>query len=312
MSSRKLHLTPRDFEITFRDKLSGFVKKKIIDFNFLARKLSVNERDEILLKITNTLLNFQVIKAGKHRQLQWERGWAENLEAIRNKNYDSLTPRYFGKYDVVRWRQEFIRPLSANFEYSMLAIIEYWLFDKYLSSYKSIYEFGCGTGHNLLRVREINPKAEIFGLDWAKSSQEIIKMMSVKLSDPLLFAKNFNFFKPDKSFKLNKNSAIFTVAALEQIGEDFNPFIKYLLDQKPKICIHIEPVAELLDEDNLVDFLSLLYFKKRNYLSGFLTKLRELEKKRKIKIHKAQRTFIGSLYIEGYAVIIWSPRMEKR
>ena len=58
---------------------------------------------------------------------------------------------------------------------------------------------------------------------------------------------------------------------------------------------------------NLVDYLSILYFKKRNYLSGFLLKLRELEEAGKIKIHMAKRTFIGSLYIEGYSVIAWSP-----
>ena len=89
------------------------------------------------------------------------------------------------------------------------------------------------------------------------------------------------------------------------------PFIDFLLEKKPEICLHIEPIAELLNEENLVDYLSILYFKKRNYLSGFLLKLRELEEAGKIKIHMAKRTFIGSLYIEGYSVIAWSPVFDR-
>lgn len=307
MKTDKIQISQQDFATLFQDGLSEFVKKKIRSFKFLARRVSDQERDLILLKIINTLLDPQLIQAGKHRQKQWEKGWAENLEAYIKQDDESIIPRYFGKYNIVRWRQEFLNPISASFEYNMLKVIQYWLFDKYLRSQNSVYEFGCGTGHNLLRVREINPSAEIWGLDWAHSSQKIIEKMSSEKSDSKLFARNFDFFNPDKNFKLNKKSAIYTIAALEQIGNSFEPFIDFLLENRPEICIHIEPIAELLDPGNLVDYLSILYFKKRNYLDGYLSKLRELEKMKKIKIHVAQRSFIGSLYIEGYSIVVWSP-----
>lgn len=299
MNNDQIQISQQDFAAVFQDSLSVFVKTKIKNFDFLARKVSVQDRDKILLKIMKTLLDPKLIKAGKHRQDQWEKGWAENKE--------SIIPRYFGKYGVVRWKQQFLNPISSNFEYNMLATIQYWLFDKYLRSKSSIYEFGCGTGHNLLRVREVNPQASLWGLDWAHSSQEILKKISIRKSDSKLHAFNFDFFNPDTNFKLNKDSAIFTVAALEQVGENFDKFIDYLLINKPEICLHIEPIAELLDSDNLVDFLSIEYFKKRKYLNGYLSKLKDLEKIGKIKIHKAQRSFIGSLYIEGYSIIVWSP-----
>ena len=302
-----LKITPEDFTSIFQDDLSDFVKIKIRQSNFLAEKISDKKRDEVLLDIIRTLNSPKVIQAGKHRRLQWEKGWTENLESLKDSGTLSITPRYFGKYKVIRWKQEFLKPISKNFEFNMLAIIEYWLFDKYLRSFESIYEFGCGTGHNLLRVREINRKAQIVGLDWAKSSQKIIKKIAIKNGDSRLNAKRFDFFSPDKKFRLDKNCAVFTVAALEQLGNNFKPFLDYLLVNQPKICIHIEPIGELLDENNLVDNLSLLYFEKRNYLNGFLPKLQELEKKKKIKIHLAKRTYIGSLFIEGYSVIVWSP-----
>ena len=312
MNNNRIHLTPRDFEVVFQDNLSEFVKKKIKHFNFLAQMVFVQDRDKILLKIIKTLLDPQVAKAGRHRQLQWEKGWAENLKALKSHKIESIIPLYFGKYNVVRWRQEFLRPRSSNFEYNMLAVIQYWLFDKYLRSTECIYEFGCGTGHNLLRVREINPKAQIWGLDWTHSSQEIIKMISADKNDSRLYADNFDFSNPDKNFSLNKKSVVYTVAALEQLGDNFQPFIDFLLEKKPEICLHIEPIAELLNEENLVDYLSILYFKKRNYLSGFLLKLRELKEAGKIKIHMAKRTFIGSLYIEGYSVVVWSPVFKEK
>src|SRR3989344_6400003 len=301
-----LRISSKDFEAIFKDNLSEFVKKKIRQFNFLAQIVLEKERDQILLKILTTLLDSELPKDGEHRLTQWEKGWRENLKDLKNNKNTSIIPLYFGKYNIVRFKQEFLKPISPNFEYNMLTVIEYWLFDKYLRKAKSIYEFGCGTGHNLSRVREINSEAQIFGLDWAKSSQGIIKMIKKETQDTNLYAYNFDFFKPNKNFKLNESSTVYTIAALEQIGDNFQPFINYLLKNKPKICIHIEPISELLDENNLVDYLSQFYFKKRNYLNGFLSKLQELEKKGKIKIHRAQRTFIGSLYIEGYSVIIWS------
>jgi hypothetical protein len=69
----------------------------------------------------------------------------------------------------------------------------------------------------------------------------------------------------------------------------------------------MEPIDELLDKDILVDNLSIKYFRKRNYLNGFLPYLESLEEKNKIKILKKQRIFSGSYFIEGHSLIVWKP-----
>jgi hypothetical protein len=130
------------------------------------------------------------------------------------------------------------------------------------------------------------------------------------MGDNNIHGFNFDFFKPDHSFKLDKNGAVITISALEQTGIKFNRFVNYLLKNKPEICIHIEPIYELLDDNNLMDFLSIKYIQKRNYLWGFLDHLRKLESKGKIKIIKAQRTYIGSLFVDGYSVIVWRPILK--
>ena len=304
-----LRLTDQDFEEILERPLSKFVKQKIKNAQFKYRNLTSNKRDLVLKKIVDTLLDPNIVNSGKHRKKQWEKGWGENLELYKkNQDEENVLPKYHGKFPILRFKQQFIEAVSEKFEYHTLSIIVYWLFDKYFRKNFSVYEFGCGTGHHLLRLREINSHATLYGLDWANSSVKLINQIAKKRTDNNLKAKFFDFFKPDNSFKLGKNAAVYTVAALEQVGTNYQPFTQYLLKNKPSICIHVEPIAELLDpENNLLDYLSVQYFKKRNYLLGFLNYLKKLEQAKKITIHQAKRTFIGSLYIEGYSVIVWSP-----
>jgi len=122
-----------------------------------------------------------------------------------------------------------------------------------------------------------------------------------------LFGERFDLFNPNYNYVLKPNSIVLTIAALEQTGKHFKKFIKYLLLNKPKLCIHIEPIIETLDENKFIDYLSIQYFKKRRYLNGFLSYLKDKERKNILKIIKVQRTFIGSIFTDGYSVIIWKP-----
>ena len=66
-------------------------------------------------------------------------------------------------------------------------------------------------------------------------------------------------------------------------------------------------MSEPLDNTELLQYLTIEYFNKRKYLKEYITKLRKLEEQGKISIHDVIRTGIGSLFIEGYSVIVWSP-----
>ena len=67
----------------------------------------------------------------------------------------------------------------------------------------------------------------------------------------------------------------------------------------------MEPIDELLNDDKLIDSLSIKYFRKRNYLDKFLPYLEELEKNNKIEIIVKQKTYSGSYFIEGHSLIVW-------
>ena len=103
-------------------------------------------------------------------------------------------------------------------------------------------------------------------------------------------------------------SAFLTVASLEQVGTNFRSFVDFVLTSQPKVVISIEPMQEFLDPNHELDNLSILYCLKRNYLSGYFQYLLELEKQQKIYIHNSRRSYFGSPYIDGYSVVVWSPR----
>ena len=123
----------------------------------------------------------------------------------------------------------------------------------------------------------------------------------------MLNSENFDYFNPKLELVLSENSAVITIASLEQTGENFKEYIKYLLSQKCGLVIHIEPIGELLDDNDQIDNLSIKYFKKRNYLHGLLDHLRILEANGELEIIDTRRSYIGSFFIEGYSIIVWKP-----
>ena len=118
----------------------------------------------------------------------------------------------------------------------------------------------------------------------------------------------FDISKPDRKIKIKKNSAVYTSGALEQLsGKIFN-FLNYLIEQKPKIVLHSEPVLDFYKEDNLPDILGKLFHLKRGYTSNLLSLLKIFEKQEKIKIIKTVKSPFGSLMMEGYSLIVWKPK----
>ena len=301
-------LTIEDFEEAFGDKLSNFVKSKIEEYDFSYVELEQGERDHLLLTILKSLDAPSITRSGPHRINDWERGWGENRDEFEETNkYDSLIPKYFGKFPYVRWQQDFIKPVNKNFEYNMVKVLQYWMFEKYFESCSAVYEFGCGTGHNLMRVCDINPKAQMYGLDWAISSQDGIQKINEACGTNFGY-HNFDFFNVDVDYNLEPNSAVYTFAALEQVGDSYRDFVDYLIEQKPEICVHIEPMSDPLDpEENLIDYLSVRYFNKRNYLGNLVSTLKKIESCGKIEIVQLQRSYIGSLFIDGYSIVAWKP-----
>ena len=202
----KVLIGHQDIARLFNDKLSDYVKNKISEYKLVYSPLEKEEEEQVIIKIIDTLLDPFLVYSGPHRLKQWEKGWGQNLaELNKEKTTNAIFPRYHGKYEINRLNQNFVKGISPNYERNMLYVILDYVFDKYLRGVENIYEFGCGTGHNLLKAREVNPSANLFGLDWAKSSQKILKQMADTGLEKNIKGYNFDFFKPNVKIKLADN-----------------------------------------------------------------------------------------------------------
>ena len=147
---------------------------------------------------------------------------------------------------------------------------------------------GSGSGGNLQRLSETFPTKNLCGLDF---SQNAIKSLNnfAKINNLNIKSSYFDLINPDISMEIKPNSAVFTEFALEQTSNKFHEFILFLLKRKPEICIHIEPMPELIKDETFSDYLSKKFNSKRNYLNGLVPFLKSLENTGLIEILDLKR-----------------------
>ena len=231
--------------------------------------------------------------------LIWEKSWKRNLRSF------DVIPGHYDKKFTYNLNGEFVRFNDQNAELNFIKFLSICLFTKYFNGTDNIYEFGSGSGFNLITLSDIFPDKKLFGLDFSKNAIKIVNKVSEmnKLNIESLY---FDIINPDNLLKLKTNSAVFTVFSLEQVSNKFYDFILFLLKRKPKICIHIEPIVELLDENIFLDYLSKRFHIQRNYLNGLLPFLQILKKLNYIEILKVKRVkFKRALYTECINYIVW-------
>ena len=260
MIKKKNKLSTKTFAKIFKIKESSLpiVAKQVINnANFNYEIIKGKDRDTAILKVVKSL-NSDLKISGPQRKLDWERGWDENLEEFKQSNdLNDLIPK-FVKGTYIRFQGNYIEPESNSFETEFVIVLRYYLFDKYYKNISKLYEFGTGTGLNLVAATKIFPEMKLVGLDWANSSIDIISALKEKLKINVS-GRRFDLFNPDDKYKLDEDCGILTVGTLEQLGENFKPFINYLLKNKPKICIHMETIYELYNPGDLLDYLAIKY-----------------------------------------------------
>ena len=302
-------LTVEDFALSFgttvddvREKCSDIIE--VSNFNYSL--IEGDNRDDLILRILKRIDEDNQVIGAPERQQIWERGWEENLTEFVSGNFDlrRLVPKFIRHGQPVRFNGYFIQPSSPTFELDYFSVFRQWLFKTYFHHIRHIYEFGCGTGFNLVELSQIYPDKRLFGLDFVSSSIELVN----KIAEHYKFNLSgylFDMVSPNISFVLEKNSAVLTIGSMEQLASKFEPFVKYLMNQPISICVHVEPTIELYDENNLVDYLAVKFQGKRGYTRNLLPYLRELEAEKRVELLKVKRLNFGSLFMEGYNLIIW-------
>ena len=300
----------QDFADAFGVKVEDLPQRCVDAYNAVKIELrhyviDGKQRDKVILDVLNRIENDTQKIGSPERTEIWQKGWKENLDAFKaDKSITSLRPQYYRRMNIMRWKGEYIQPYSADFELAYFDVFQQWLFS-YFESFDHIYEFGCGSGINLCELATMYPQKSIYGSDFVPSSVELANELGKQHGNIVGFP--FDMLKPDYSQEFPPNSAILTSGALEQLASKIEPFFDFLLAKKPGLCIFAEPIIEVYDKDILLDALAIKFHRKRGYTEGILPWLYKKEQEGKVEIIKVQRQHIGSLFFEGWTIIIWKP-----
>ena len=259
------------------------------------------ERDKVIIDLLRRIDGRQLSSttAGKSR---WDTGWGENLDALRETgDLTALRPKYIRAGQPLRMNGEFVIAEDPDYE-------AHWYdafradFCRHLEPYDAIYEFGCGSGHNLAYLAQRFPDKRIVGLDWSSPAVDIANTLRDK-HQLNVAGRSFDFFAPDRNMLIPEGSAVLTVGALEQTGQNWVRFFEWLVDRKPAFCLHIEPLVHLYDPENLVDYTAIKAHHARQFWTGIDRAIGGFA-----KWHQMSRTGFGSLVLEGYSTLMWEPK----
>jgi len=266
-------------------------------------------REKILAQVAAHVDSDKPTRVGEHRAEIWESCWSDNLQKFVDAGYDAekLVPDFIKPGQPIRLNQQYVVPASARFELDFFAVCRAFLFERFFRDVQSVYEFGCGSGFNLLALARQQPGKRLCGLDWSRSSNETLNLVGKKLGVDIT-GRHFDFFNPDPGLELGPRAGVLTMCALEQVGPRHGPFLDFLLAKKPSICVNMEPMLELYDPANAVDALAIRFHRKRGYLEGFLPALHKLAAAGRIEVLEQKRFRFGSLYHECYSYVAWRTR----
>ena len=216
-----------------------------------------------------------------------------------------LKPGYFRPSKFLRYDGKLVVVENRNLEYDLFTITRHLLFRKYLADVDHYYELGCGSCQNLYLLSEMYPGKTYHGLDWAPAARDIADYIG-RVTNRRFEGHLFDMTDPSSGFEVEPRSAILTIHALEQLGDRHEKLLSFLIRSKPEIVVQYEPILEFYDPGNLLDYLALMYSKKRNYLKDYHTALLERQSRGEISIIEARRPYIGGVVHES-SVIVWKP-----
>lgn len=241
----------------------------------------------------------------------WERGWGELADRLRGAaaiDIEALKPQYFHVGVPIRLLGEYVVPETPYFEYYAGIALRRQLIGHFLAGSTALVELGCGTGINLLLAAELFPDARLVGSDWTRASAELLSVLARatgrKIS-PVLY--NMLTGEGAEELPITPDTDVLTVHALEQLGSRAPTAVEFLLDKRPRRCLHIEPILDFYEPADPFDDIARRYHLGREYLQGLVPTLRRLAERGKLEILAEKRVELGNTYHEAYSYIAWRP-----
>jgi hypothetical protein len=250
----------------------------------------------------NYLRPTRLIRAGKDRKDEWNYNW-DGPGIDLHLEFGPI-PFYFKTSTHLRTGKSVYRDKTGYLEFHALMAYQSAIFRLYqpILGAEALCEYGCGTGSNLRNLSRLFKNISFYGADWASSAN---RYANERYINNFKAFYTVDFFDPNTYTGPPELFIAFTNAALEQSGQEFGPFIDYLITNKNCVGgIHIEPIAELLNPFDSLDRQSIHYTSSRNYLSGLPKKILN-----KVDLEIFMTNYgLGSRYLSGYQLLVWKKK----
>src|SRR4051812_15121167 len=145
--------------------------------------------------------------------------------------------------------------------------IEQTIRDRF-SGAKSITEYGCGVGRNLLALKKRFPDMACYGYELADAGVEVARNAAKKFGVDVKYAQLDYVKDPPSKYVHPVTDLAVTVFSLEQIPHVSPVAVKNMLDHVERGTIHVEPVSENYKKDYL-GMLGRLYSRRVDFLQNF-------------------------------------------
>jgi SAM-dependent methyltransferase len=143
---------------------------------------------------------------------------------------------------------------------------------------RSVTEFGCGVGRNLLFLKQQWPELDCYGYELCQPGVEVARAAAQKFGLQVQYAQ-LDYVKDEADKYIHPESDIaFTMFSLEQLPRSNERAVKNILEHVRLGSIHMEPVPENYPR-SFRGMLGRLEHRRVDYLSGFDSTVRSLELK---------------------------------
>ena len=101
--------------------------------------------------------------------------------------------------EVLMNQKDLVVTTNPQLESDLFTVARRYLFQRYLSPYESIFEFGCGSCQNLLLLANLFPDKKLTGLDWVEPAVNIANLIGKQLNQAVT-GRIFNMLDPSSAF----------------------------------------------------------------------------------------------------------------
>jgi len=145
---------------------------------------------------------------------------------------------------------------------------------EHLRGAKSITEYGCGIGRNLLFLKQQLPQLECYGYELVTEGVEVAREAAKKFGVTVQYAQLDYVRSPSSQYVFPTTDAAFTMFSLEQLPAGCDIAIRNILAHTRMGSIHIEPVTERYPY-SVRGLIGRLDHWKAGYLRGFPAAVRQ-------------------------------------